>query len=174
MVTQAGESSGDASSGLLSSGALLSPQAAGGVPASHGMGGQTARPSLVVMFADNLGYGDVGALGAPSTRTPNVDSLVSHSDCVWQSLLHTTGRIVPPENFKHAAMQTQARDGMTLKHWISAASMCSPSRASLLTGRYHMRNGIYPLTIPADAVDGLPSNETTLAEHLREAGYATM
>lgn len=63
---------------------------------------------------------------------------------------------------------------MTLKHWISAASMCSPSRASLLTGRYHMRNGIYPLTIPADAVDGLPSNETTLAEHLRQAGYATM
>eukprot|EP01045_Picozoa_sp_COSAG04_P031548 COSAG04_NODE_5877_length_1466_cov_0.810534_1_plen_184_part_10 len=63
---------------------------------------------------------------------------------------------------------------MTLKHWISAASMCSPSRASLLTGRYHMRNGIYPLTIPADAVDGLPTNETTLAEHLRQAGFATM
>ena len=47
--------------------------------ASHGMAGQPARPSLVVMFADNLGYGDVGALGAPSTRTPNVDSLVSGS-----------------------------------------------------------------------------------------------
>jgi arylsulfatase A-like enzyme len=37
-----------------------------------------------------------------------------------------------------------------------------------------MRNGIYPLTIPADAIDGLPSNETTLAEHLHQAGYTTM
>jgi hypothetical protein len=103
----------------------------------------TARqPNLVVFFADNLGYGDVGALGAPATRTPHIDSL--------------------------------ARDGMTLKHWVSAASMCSPSRAALLTGRYHMRSGIFPLTMPSDAVDGLPLNETTLAEHLSRAGWATM
>ena len=39
------------------------------------LGAQAQRPNLVVMFADNLGYGDVGALGAPATRTPNVDSL---------------------------------------------------------------------------------------------------
>lgn len=69
-----------AAAGLLPGGALMSPhEAADGVSAGHTMGGQTVRPSLVVMFADNLGYGDVGALGAPSTRTPNVDSLVSHS-----------------------------------------------------------------------------------------------
>ena len=67
-----------AAAGLMSDGALLSRHASG-MPAGHSMAGQTARPSLVVMFADNLGYGDVGALGAPSTRTPNVDSLVSHS-----------------------------------------------------------------------------------------------
>lgn len=53
------------------------------------MGVQTARPNLVVMFADNLGYGDVGALGAPSTRTPNVDSLVS-----WRSLFHISQRLL--------------------------------------------------------------------------------
>ena len=62
----------------VSAGQLLITQPSGGVSAGDAMAAQTARPSLVVMFADNLGYGDVGALGAPSTRTPNVDSLVSH------------------------------------------------------------------------------------------------
>jgi len=99
-------------------------------------------PNLVVMFADNLGYGDIGAFGAPATRTPAIDSL--------------------------------GREGVMLKYWVSAASMCSPSRATALTGRYHMRSGVYPLTMPSDAVDGLPLNETTLAEHLRAKGYATM
>eukprot|EP01052_Picozoa_sp_SAG31_P048959 SAG31_NODE_10495_length_1132_cov_0.970958_2_plen_97_part_01 len=38
----------------------------------------------------------------------------------------------------------------------------------------HLRSGVYPLTFPSDAVDGLPLNETTLAEHLQHAGYDTM
>jgi len=126
------------------------------------LGAQAQRPNLVVMFADNLGYGDVGALGAPATRTPNVDSLARD------------GVRLPFPRSPHPLTHPSCTAQMTLKHWISAASMCSPSRASLLTGRYHMRNGIYPLTIPADAVDGLPTNETTLAEHLRQAGFATM
>ena len=116
--------------------------AAGILVLALGASSAATPPNLVVMFADNLGYGDIGALGAPSTRTPAIDSI--------------------------------GREGMTLKYWVSAASMCSPSRASILTGRYHMRSGIYPLTMPSDAVDGLPANETTLAEHLQRASYATM
>ena len=51
------------------------PTPMGSAAAGSLLGAQAQRPNLVVMFADNLGYGDVGALGAPATRTPNVDSL---------------------------------------------------------------------------------------------------
>ena len=63
---------------------------------------------------------------------------------------------------------------MTLRNWISGASLCSPSRAALLTGRLSVRTGVYPETFPADAVYGLPPNETTLAAHVKTKGWKTM
>lgn len=54
----------------------------------------------------------------------------------------------------------------------SAASTCSPSRASLLTGRLGVRNGVTH-NFAISSVGGLPLNETTLAEVLRAAGYST-
>lgn len=54
----------------------------------------------------------------------------------------------------------------------SAASTCSPSRASLLTGRLGMRNGVTH-NFAISSQGGLPLNETTLAEVLRAAGYST-
>ena len=54
----------------------------------------------------------------------------------------------------------------------SAASTCSPSRASLLTGRLGARNGVTH-NFAITSVGGLPLNETTLAEVLQEAGYST-
>uniref|UniRef100_A0A8B9D1D7 Arylsulfatase G n=1 Tax=Anser cygnoides TaxID=8845 RepID=A0A8B9D1D7_ANSCY len=54
----------------------------------------------------------------------------------------------------------------------SAASTCSPSRASLLTGRLGARNGVTH-NFAVTSVGGLPLNETTLAEVLRAAGYST-
>lgn len=54
----------------------------------------------------------------------------------------------------------------------SAASTCSPSRASLLTGRLGVRSGVTH-NFAISSLGGLPLNETTLAEVLREAGYST-
>lgn len=54
----------------------------------------------------------------------------------------------------------------------AAASTCSPSRASLLTGRLGLRNGV-TRNFAVTSVGGLPLNETTLAEALRQAGYVT-
>lgn len=54
----------------------------------------------------------------------------------------------------------------------SAASTCSPSRASLLTGRLGLRNGVTH-NFAISSLGGLPLNETTLAEVLRGAGYTT-
>ena len=47
------------------------------------------------------------------------------------------------------------------------------SRASLLTGRYQTRSGIYPGVLYPGSIGGLPLNETTIAELLKPLGYAT-
>ncbi|XP_077019778.1 arylsulfatase G isoform X3 [Tamandua tetradactyla] len=54
----------------------------------------------------------------------------------------------------------------------AAASTCSPSRASLLTGRLGLRNGVTH-NFAVTSVGGLPLNETTLGEVLQQAGYVT-
>lgn len=51
--------------------------------------------------------------------------------------------------------------------------MCSPSRAVLLTGRHHIRAGVYSWIHDASQNSHLLERETTIAEHLRAAGYAT-
>ncbi|MFI3248767.1 MAG: sulfatase-like hydrolase/transferase [Rikenellaceae bacterium] len=64
-----------------------------------------------------------------------------------------------------------AKDGMLLSSFYVSASVSSASRASLMTGRLNTKNGVYGALFPSDA--GLPSSEVTLAESLREVGYAT-
>ena len=50
--------------------------------------------------------------------------------------------------------------------------MCTPSRGALLTGRLGLRTGIVQ-NFGADALGGIPTNETTIAEILFQAGYKT-
>lgn len=64
-------------------------------------------------------------------------------------------------------------EGIKLNNWNSAAHLCSASRAALLTGKYPIRTGVYPGVFKPDALNGLHPNETTLAEILKERGYAT-
>jgi arylsulfatase A len=63
--------------------------------------------------------------------------------------------------------------GIKLNNWNSAAHLCSASRASLLTGKYAVRSGVYPGVFKPDAVNGLLPSEITIAEYLKEEGYAT-
>ncbi|XP_077184481.1 arylsulfatase G isoform X4 [Paroedura picta] len=69
-------------------------------------------------------------------------------------------------------LDKMAMEGMRFVDFHSAASTCSPSRASLLTGRLGIRNGVTH-NFAVTSVGGLPLNETTLAEVLKEAGYLT-
>ncbi|XP_077610859.1 arylsulfatase L [Crocuta crocuta] len=71
-----------------------------------------------------------------------------------------------------------ARDGVMLTQHLAAASVCTPSRAAFLTGRYPLRSGMvssngYRVLQWAGAAGGLPANETTFAKILKERGYAT-
>ena len=103
--------------------------------------GSSRTPNIVVLFADNLGYSDIGAFGAPSAQTPNVDRL--------------------------------GHEGIKLNNWNSVSHLCSASRAALLTGKYPVRTGVYPGVFKPDAAYGMLPTETTIAEYLKEDGYAT-
>jgi arylsulfatase A-like enzyme len=97
-------------------------------------------PNVVLVFVDDLGYGDLGSFGHPTIRTPRLDRM--------------------------------AAEGIKLTSFYAAASVCTPSRAALLTGRYPIRFGLSGNFGP-DSPGGLPSEERTLAEALKARGYRT-
>ncbi|ESP03035.1 hypothetical protein LOTGIDRAFT_185807 [Lottia gigantea] len=71
-----------------------------------------------------------------------------------------------------------AKEGAKLTHHLSASSLCTPSRAAFLTGRYPIRTGMasrnfYRVSLFVAAPGGLPNNETTYAEVAKTAGYKT-
>jgi arylsulfatase A len=104
-------------------------------PASAG-----SRPNIVMMFCDDLGYGDLGCFGNELIRTPNIDRM--------------------------------ANKGIKFTEFYSASPVCSPSRAALLTGRIPQRMGINGVFFPR-SYTGMPEEEITIAELLKEQGYAT-
>ena len=97
-------------------------------------------PNIVLIFADDQGYQDLGVFGSPNIKTPNVDRL--------------------------------AKEGMRLTDFYSAASVCTPSRAALMTGCYPERVGRLGVLFPRNTI-GLNPEETTIAEMLKAQGYAT-
>ncbi len=104
-----------------------------------------ARPNIVLILADDLGCGDLGCYGHPKFKTPNLDRL--------------------------------AAEGARLTQFNCAAAFCAPTRATLMTGRYPFRCGMSQNPTPdagpaADALH-LPESEVTLAQLLKQAGYAT-
>lgn len=102
------------------------------------------QPNFIIIFADDLGYGDLGTYGHPSIRTPHLDQM--------------------------------AREGQKWTNFYAAASVCTPSRAALLTGRLPVRSGMASNTTRVlfpDSKNGLPAHEITLAEQLKQVGYRT-
>jgi len=65
-----------------------------------------------------------------------------------------------------------AKEGIRFTDYYAAANTCSPSRAALMTGRYPPRTGVNAV-LSFDTVEGLPLDEITVAELLRDAGYTT-
>jgi len=100
---------------------------------------EAPRPNIVVILADDLGWGDVGWHGS-EIKTPNLDKL--------------------------------AASGARLENFY-VQPLCSPTRAAFLTGRYPMRHGLQVGVVRPWAQYGLPLEERTLSNALREAGYET-
>jgi len=98
------------------------------------------RPNIILIYADDLGSGDLGCYGS-NLLTPNLDKM--------------------------------AAQGVVFRQCSSSNAVCSPARAGLLTGRYPTRVGVPDVLQPTDT-GGLSLSETTMADMLKAAGYATM
>ncbi len=110
------------------------------------------RPNVLILFYDDLGYGDLGFSGSTAIKTPNIDAL--------------------------------AAAGTVMTNFHSANPVCSPSRASMLTGRMPPRAGIPSVVFPSmgtqqmmNILSGInfriPAEEITIADMLKADGYHT-
>src|SRR6478609_10572355 len=116
-----------------------------------------ARPNIVFVLVDDMGYADLGCMGAKDIKTPHIDRL--------------------------------AKEGLKFTDFYANAPVCTPTRTAFMTGRWQQRVGFeWAMGFTAEQfrrVDGklipepdklafgLPSSETTIAEMLKSAGYAT-
>lgn len=111
----------------LTAGLLVSPTA-------------SVRPNVVLIFMDDMGYGDLSCYGALGYTTPNIDRL--------------------------------AIEGTRFTNFLTAQAVCTASRTALMTGCYPNRLSMSGALAPW-ATTGLHPDEETLAELLKERGYAT-
>lgn len=116
-----------------------------------------APPNIVFILADDFGYGDLGCMGGTDIATPNIDRL--------------------------------AAEGVKFTDFYANAPVCTPTRTGFMTGRWQQRCGLefafgYQVEqfrrvkgewVPEKDIHalGLPLNETTIADRLKSAGYAT-
>ncbi len=121
--------------------------------ASSAIAAEAKRPNVVMILADDLGSQDLGFLGGNGIETPNLDRLAS--------------------------------EGMVFTNGYAAGANCEPSRACLLTGNYTPRHNVYAVNstnrgpkneqrlVPIPNSNGLLSEQVTVAETLKAAGYRT-
>jgi len=116
----------------------------GAGPPVHASSAARRLPNFIIIYADDLGYADIGsfdaARGATRPRTPNLDRM--------------------------------AAEGIRLTHFYVAQAVCSASRMALLTGIYPNRVGITG-ALNHTARHGINPDEMTIAEVLKQRDYAT-
>src|ERR1051325_10574585 len=113
------------------------------IPLQVHAGDKARKPNIIILLADDLGYADLSMQGAKDIKTPHIDSL--------------------------------AKNGTRFTSGYVSAPYCSPTRAGLLTGRYQQRFGheFNPIRKSAGGTEGLPLDQRTIANLLRQMGYTT-
>ncbi len=111
---------------------------------------QSAQPNIILIFSDDAGYEDFGFQGSSVMKTPYLDSLAENG------VRFTEGYVTDPT--------------------------CGPSRAGLMTGRYQQKFGYQEINVVGYMSPnskflgddmGLPLDQRTIADYLKERGYAT-
>lgn len=116
------------------------------------------KPNILLIVADDLGYGDLGSYGGATAKAPHLDRLAS--------------------------------EGVRFTDFYVSWPACTPSRSSILTGRYPQRNGLYDMirnnevnwkfqfdeasyAVSPEMALGLDLREITIGQVMKKAGYAT-
>lgn len=107
---------------------------------AHAQPEMTNRPNVLILYTDDLGYGDLGCYGAKIIATPRIDAL--------------------------------AAAGLKMTNAHATASTCTPSRFSLLSGRYAWRKKGTNI-LPGNANLIIPTDRMTLPKVFKKAGYLT-
>lgn len=115
--------------------------------------GQSNRPNIVFVLADDLGWSDLGCYGADLNETPHLDALAKRGIRFTQA--YAPSPVCSPT--RAALMTGKCPARLKLTVWSEQA------RGPVRTGKLR----------PADSLADLPANETTLASHLQKAGYLT-
>ena len=111
-------------------------------PALHAQKKTSAKPNVVLIFADDMGYGDVSCLNPKArTHTPHIDAL--------------------------------ARSGVVFRNAHASASVCTPSRYGLLTGRYAWRSPSGGSVVNGFGRSVIEPGRKTIASLFKNGGYTT-
>ena len=108
----------------------------------------STHPNIIIIFADDLGYGDLGIYGHPTIQTPNLDRMASEGQ-KWTSF-YAQSPVCSPSR---AALLT--------------------GRLPIRNGMYGAPDPRRPKVFRDDAAQGLPLEEITIAEALKTCGYTT-
>ena len=122
---------------------LLTVPALIGILCSQSLAADARHPNVVVILADDLGYGDVQCYNPQRGKipTPNIDRL--------------------------------AAQGMRFTDGHSSSGVCSPSRYTLLTGRYHWRTRLQAGIVGVFGTPLIAQDRLTVAGLLKQHGYRT-
>ena len=99
------------------------------------------RPNVILIVADDLGFGDLGCYGQTLIATPHLDRM--------------------------------AREGLRFRNFYAGATVCAPSRCTLMTGRHNGHAQVRGNAGADVSIQTLRDEDVTLAEVARQAGYRT-
>jgi arylsulfatase A len=138
-----------------------------GIPTSLAVGGKL--PNIVIINADDLGYGDLSCYGSESVNTPNIDRLAAQGTRFTD--FYSCNAICTPSRFGLLTGRYPQRVGLYWALWMEDL----PFFQSLLRRHFgRFLNKIGSTDIGAGcAVGGIPEDEITIAEGLKKVGYTT-